>query len=109
MLATLLTATLLLAPCATDLAPEPNISLTFDRRFYGAPYTGRVYLVMAKGEGRNPRQMMTDWFNPPQTFSLDVSDIKQGTAIDLSHPAHSFPKSMADLPAGRYTVQGVAR
>lgn len=118
MLTTLLTATLFLAPCSVEFAPaapavvaaaEPQVTLTFARQFHGAPYTGRVYFVMVKGEGHNPRQQMTDWFNPPQIFSLDVADVKQGTAIDLSKPAHSFPKSMADLPAGRYTVQGVAR
>lgn len=106
MLAMLLALSLAAAPA--PLADVPTITLTLDNTLQAAPYTGRVYLVMAKGT-REPRKMMSDWFSPPQIFSLDVSAKAPGTPIDVSSPTFSFPKTMAELPGGTYTIQGVAR
>ena len=104
MLATLLTFTL-----SAALAADTSITLTLSDKLQTTPYTGRIYLVLEKGEGKNPREQMADWFNPPHIFSLDVSDKDAGAPIDISNPSVSFPKVMADLPAGTYTIQGVAR
>lgn len=100
--------TFLALSLAAPICADPTITLTLSPQLQPEPYSGRVYLVMAKGT-REPRRMMTDWFNPPQVFSLDVTGQAPGAPIDLSSPAFSFPKSMADFPAGNYTIQGVAR
>lgn len=104
MLATLLCFTL-----TATLAADPTVTLTLSDKLQTAPYSGRVYLVMEKGADQDPRGQMANWFHPPQIFALDVSNKAPGAPIDLSSPAVSFPKSMADLPAGTYTIQGVAR
>ncbi|HYD02352.1 MAG TPA: alpha/beta hydrolase-fold protein [Phycisphaerales bacterium] len=103
MLTTFLTLTL-----AASFAADPTFTVTLDPKLQTEPYSGRVYVVMVKGS-REPRKMMSDWFSPPQVFSLDVDNRAAGTPIDVSSPAFSFPKSMTDLPGGTYTIQGVAR
>jgi len=108
MLTTLLAAALLHTPLPAAPAEPPRVTLTLSPRVQPGPYTGRVYLVMTRGD-RDPRSTMTDWFSPPQVFSLDVAAVAPGAPIDLSSPAFCFPKSMADLPGGTYTVQGIAR
>ncbi len=100
--------TLLALSLAAPLSADPTITLTLSPQVQTEPYSGRVYLVMTKGT-REPRRMMSDWFNPPQVFSLDVTGQAPGAPIDLSSPAFSFPKPMAGFPAGNYTIQGVAR
>lgn len=100
--------TLLALSLAAPLAADPTITLTLSPQVQTEPYSGRVYLVLAKGT-RAPRRMMSDWFNPPQIFSLDVTGQAPGAPIDISSPAFSFPKTMAGLTAGSYTIQGVAR
>ncbi|MBY0307117.1 MAG: esterase family protein [Phycisphaerales bacterium] len=88
---------------------EPVVSITLPKDLQPEPFTGRVYLVMSKGGMGTPREHMADWFNPPVILSLDVKDAAPGAPIDLSRPAFAFPQPMAELPAGVYTVQGVAR
>ena len=100
--------TLLALALTAPLAADPTITVTLDRALQPEPYSGRIYIVMGKGV-REPRRMMSDWFSPPQIFSLDAANAPAGAPIDVSSPAFNFPQSMAGLPAGSYTVQGVAR
>lgn len=91
-------------------APQPlSFELTLDPKLQSEPYTGRVYVVLAKGERREPRAQMGDWFRPPQIFALDVRDAVSGSGILLGNSSIGFPSTMAELPVGEYSVQAIVR
>jgi hypothetical protein len=79
----------------------------FDPGVQTAPYSGRVYVVLANV--REPRLKMSDWFNRPQVFALDVKDVPVGGSVLLNGAGLAHPRALADVPAGVYTVQAVAR
>ncbi len=86
-----------------------QFQITFDTKLQSAPYTGRVYVVMSKAPRGEPRQHLSNWFNPPQTVALDLKDWKPADPILIGELALSHPGALRDLAAGEYTVQAIAR
>ncbi len=86
-----------------------QFEITFDMKLQSAPYTGRVYVVMAKASRRQPRQQLSNWFNPPQTVALDLKNWKSTEPIHIGAQALSHPGALRDLVSGEYTVQAIAR
>ena len=98
------------APAPQLPAPVDRFTLKFDPALQTTPYSGRVYVVLAKGmSGRQPRMMMSDWFRGAQVLALDVASAASDGEISINSPALSYPAKFADIPPGMYTVQAVAR
>lgn len=93
---------------APALPSASSFSLNLDPAAFSAPYTGRLYLILAKGDVREPRAMMGDWFGKTQILAMDVSKIAPGATVAFI-PSVGWPKTPDDIPAGEYTVQAVAR
>lgn len=83
--------------------------ITFDPALQTEPFTGRLFVVMTQGGGKEPRQRINDWFDPAQVFSADARSVdpKAGGAIDKR--ARGFPAKFQNLKPGLYQVQAIAR
>lgn len=101
------------APQAAQLAFPAGQNVVFSIRIDPSvrreAYSGRVYVVIAPPGPREPKDAMNDWFGGPQVISFDVSGVKPGEPIRIPASALGFPKPIAEVPAGTYRVQAVAR
>ncbi len=89
------------APTATPATPAPQLQTE--------PYSGRIYLALNDNTKVEPRRGMRDWFRQNPIFAMDVKDIPVGGSVDMSGATLAFPSPMADLKAGEYAVQAIAR
>lgn len=71
-------------------------------------YTGRVYVMLATGEGE-PRRRMNDWFQPPLLFSKDVAGLAPGAEVSVDDTWLSYPTPWSEVPVGDYSAQAVIR
>ncbi|MCH8913160.1 MAG: hypothetical protein IIA33_06275, partial [Planctomycetes bacterium] len=86
-----------------------QFEITFDTKLQSDPYTGRVYVVISKAPRSEPRQDLSNWFNPPQTVALDLENWQPMEPIHIGAQALSHPGALHDLVSGEYTVQAIAR
>ncbi len=89
-------------------AAAGSLRLEIDPGKQAEAYTGRVYIVVAQGQGE-PRRRMNDWFRPPLIFSKDVTDLAPGAEVTLDDSWLSFPTAWSKVEPGEYTVQAVVR
>ncbi len=85
-----------------------SLRVVLDASVAPEAYSGRVYIVLSKGE-QEPRARMNDWFHPPQVFSKDVEGLAPGAEIALDDSWLGYPSAWADVPAGDYSVQAIVR
>lgn len=96
-------------------APNPAAAtaglfhVRFDAALQSKPYSGRVYVAVAKGGRREPRLGMGDWFAGAQVFAMDVANIGAGGEVMFGPDVLAYPKSYRDFENGEYTVQAIAR
>ena len=94
---------------APTLSAQVSFSLSIDQDLRAEPYTGRVYVALAQPGKGEPRRGMGSWFNGPPLFAVDVENLKPGESVTLDAQALFHPDPMADLEAGEWMAQGVAR
>jgi S-formylglutathione hydrolase FrmB len=89
-------------------AMPTGFRVLFDSPLQSEPYTGRVYVMVSSRVDREPRRSQ-DWTKPPAVYAVDLTgaDATQPVLIDGS--AVAFPVPLAELPAGEYAIQAVAR
>src|SRR5262252_3113968 len=92
------------APAPAQDAAPVTFEVSIDKAVLAKPFTGRVFVTFTRSEPR-PVLRSISWFNPEQTFALDVKDLKPGDSITLGSAAKAYPKAMADISAGRYFAQ----
>jgi pimeloyl-ACP methyl ester carboxylesterase len=66
--------------------------------------TGRLFLVFSTKDITAVHSQ--NWFSPEPFFAQDVSDWPAGKVISFT-PTAAFPKTMAELPTGKYFVQAI--
>jgi len=88
-----------------------HISIVFDGAKQPTVYSGRVYLVLARGDRPEPRLQMDDWFRGTQVLAMDVEGVAPGGSVVFGPEAKTlgFPKEFKDIEGKAYTVQAVAR
>jgi hypothetical protein len=86
----------------------PRFQVSFPKEKNGQPLDGRVLLVLSSNNSEEPRFQIT---NDPDTqliFGIDVDGLKPGESAVIDRSVLGYPvKSLADLPANWYWVQGV--
>jgi S-formylglutathione hydrolase FrmB len=104
----LLTACLIIvAPAARAADAKPlEFRVTFDKAVSDKPFTGRVYVMLAKSERGEPR-FGPSWVRPEPIFARDVKDWKPGEELVIDATALAFPDPMAKLPKATYSAQAV--
>lgn len=91
-------------------AAAPNFTLTVDPALGTKPFTGRVYVFLAR-PGDEPRQG-PDWFQPEPFLSKDVKNWPPGQPLRLAadDPSiHAFPTSLREWNTAGYAAQAVVR
>ena len=99
--------------CLIAVVPAPaaqtTFRVTFDEAVQATAYSGRVYVALSSREGREPRLGMGAWFDPPPLFALEVEGVAPGGTVVLDGTALHHPTPLAELAAGTWFAQGVAR
>ena len=109
-----LPATLLLASAVPGAHPgsaaqSSGIVVRLGADAGGGPLDGRLLLLISKDGSREPRfQVDGTSLNSAQVFGIDVEGVKAGDERTFDGGVLGYPiESLADLPAGDYTVQAL--
>lgn len=94
------------APLPAQAPAALGFSLTFAESALKEPFSGRVLLVLSKGEPR-PVVRSLNWFNPEPAFAKDVTGWKPGTPLAFGADAIAYPTPLKDLPKGSYYAQAI--
>ncbi len=93
----------------SDSKAEPNGKLNFEISFsadaHAEKITGRVYLLISKEAGREPRQQRIP--NNVLMWGEDILALEASNAVVIDDKTFGFPiASLRDVPPGEYYVQG---
>lgn len=97
------------SPVARADAPATLFRVVLDPSVQATPYTGRVYVAIAKGSTGEPRRRMGDWFAGTQILAMDAADAAPGSPVSITTGALSWPAAGGAIEPGTYRVQAVAR
>jgi len=99
----------LLVACAADEATAPlEFGVSIDESVGAEPRDGRIVLVLATDEGREPRFQVSPGINTAQIFGLDIDGFVPGSVAIIDADVFGFPhESLATAPPGEYWVQAV--
>lgn len=71
-------------------------------------YEGRLLLILTKDDKTEPRFQVKAGFDAPQVFGLQVEKFAKGQYRVIGATVPGYPgRTLADIPAGTYTVQAV--
>src|SRR5437870_4480439 len=82
-----------------------TIQITFSKKVAAEPFTGRVFLIAARGpiSGAPPSQ---SWFKPFPFFAQEVRQWRPEEPLTFK-PQHAFPVTLDKLPAEKLYLQAV--
>jgi hypothetical protein len=109
---TALTGSCLLLPALPAGGDTDQGSLRFDIRF-GEELSpdaldGRLLLLVSTDESKEPRFQISDGPKTQLAFGIDVEGLEPGEVATVGEDVLGYPvASLADLPAGTYTVQAL--
>jgi len=99
----------LLAACTAEDATTPlEFEVAIDESVGGEPRDGRIILVLAADEEREPRFQVSSALDAAQIFGIDVEQFSTGDIATIDGEVFGFPhESLATIPVGEYWVQAV--
>ncbi|MGD2135232.1 MAG: hypothetical protein PVF27_03685, partial [Gemmatimonadales bacterium] len=104
---TALAGTLLLTG-AFDTSEGPRFAVSFPAERSAEPLDGRLLVLVAGDSGAEPRFRISDGAATQLVFGIDVEAWAPDHEAIVDDAAFGYPlRSLADLPAGRYWVQGL--
>lgn len=72
------------------------------------PITGRLFVIIARANDPEPRLQVGSWRSRTEMLAIDVQDLQPGQAATEDALTLGYPfKSVRELPAGDYYVQGL--
>jgi S-formylglutathione hydrolase FrmB len=72
------------------------------------PTTGRAFVIFTRDESREPRLQAGSYAGSAPVFGLDVSGLRPDEPAVIDASTLGFPlKSLREIPAGEYLVQGL--
>ncbi len=102
-----LLALLACSVCRAADSSVPKFSLQFTGKMSGQPLDGRVLVLLSTDGSAEPRMQITDGPKTQLLFGKDVDGWQPGKPLPLSAEAFGYPiRSLTELPAGDYYVQG---
>ena len=112
----LLPVTLMLTPGAATRNPParpgqsagPRFGLSFPASRSSAALDGRLLLMISTDSSAEPRFQISDAQSTQVIFGIDVEGLRPGQEATLEGDVPGYPvERLADIPAGRYWVQGL--
>ncbi len=102
----------LLCPQIAELKSEQSSGLRFAVSFPETsnkePLDGRLLLLISTDTAREPRFQISEDLTTQQVFGIDVEGLKPGQEAILGADAFGYPvRSLAQVPAGEYSVQAL--
>ena len=86
----------------------PRFEISFPATAHAGPITGRVFVILSRHDGPEPRLQAGDWFQQTPIYGADVSRLPPGQAAVIDGSTLGFPlQSLKELPAGEYNVQAL--
>jgi len=96
-----------LAACAQAPA-GPRFQISFTSEQSAEPLDGRLLLLVSTDDSAEPRFQIADGPETEVAFGIDVEGMAPGQPATIDGAALGWPiDSVADLPAGTYTVQAL--
>src|SRR5450631_4263656 len=85
-----------------------RFEILFPSSLHSAAADGRVLLMLAKNDDREPRFQIGEGLETQQIFGVDAEDLAPGKAIAMDDTTLGYPRaSLNDVPAGDYYVQAL--
>ena len=105
----ILLATLACTPIVQAQSSGLRFEISFPKEASTTPLDGHVFLLISTNDKDEPRfQIAEDVADSQQAFGLDVNSLAPGAAAVIDASTFGYPtRSLADLPAGDYFVQGL--
>lgn len=104
---------LLIVAAFVFAAPAPSagplqFALSFPESLSKTPLDGRLLLLVSTNDAAEPRFQISDGAATQLVFGLDVEGLAPGRDAVIDASAFGYPlRSLAELPAGEYFVQGL--
>ena len=98
------------ATSAAAAPVSPSFTISFPAAMSAQPLDGHITLLIAKGAVAEPRSLLSEDepLKSPYLFGLTVDHLAPGKAAIVDASAFGWPaRSLAQLPAGDYTVEAV--
>ena len=98
-------ATLISLVLLLQLANAQQFKVSYTQASFEGPFTGKVFLYLSK-DNKEPRNgnVGIEFF---PAMSIDVKNIKAGSAVIFDDKASSFPVRLSEIERGEYYVQVV--
>ncbi len=102
----------LLLPQIAELKTEQSgglrFAISFPETSTKEPLDGRLLLLISADSAREPRFQISEDLTTQQVFGIDVEGLKPGQEAILTADAVGYPvRSLAQVPAGEYTIQAL--
>jgi hypothetical protein len=94
---------------AQDQRHSARFEITFSPELSANPVDGRVYLLISTDGNQEPRfQVREEEAESQQIFGVDVNALAPGQGAAIGDDTLGYPaRSLRDIPAGDYYVQGL--
>ena len=85
-----------------------KFKISFQEGHYSKPQDGRLLLLLSDNDAKEPRFQILDGPETQIAFGIDVENLKPGEWALIDASVFGYPiKSLSDIPAGEYWVQGL--
>jgi hypothetical protein len=85
-----------------------RFEISFPARVRQEPVDGRLLLLLSRNTSGEPRFTAANWANPQPMWGMDVEGLQAGQPAVIDSRVPGYPvESIADVPAGEYTIQAV--
>ena len=93
---------------ASEASKNLKFKITFPDSVHAKPITGRAYIILTQNNFSEPRWQVGWWGKSAPFFGIDVNNMKPGETVIIDENVLGFPnKSLRDLAAGKYYIQGL--
>lgn len=91
----------------TARAAAAQFEVSYISSVHPGPITGRVFVIITKNAGREPRMQAGSYSGSVPFFGKDVSELKPGDTAVIDTATLGYPLSLDEIPAGDYYMQAL--
>jgi len=91
-----------------QIQSDLKFKVSFQEGQYSKPQDGRLLLLLADNNEKEPRFQILDGPETQLAFGIDVENLKPGEWILFDDTVFGYPiKNIPSIPSGEYWVQGL--